>query len=138
MIAQGTGARSVPLTLARGEDGTTIFKDRVDSQILVGGEFRSQFFGACWWTLAALAFPILAFPFLENAAAKRSNGANLSALCVCLAADALCAWLFVSPSFHNWTSWLGVGVMAFFALWYDLQILHLAHRRTEPIPSVGA
>lgn len=127
------GTKNVSLTSASGGEKTTTFKGSVDGRVVSSDASRSRFFGACWWTLAALAIPILSFPFLEGAAAKRSNAANLFALTSCLAADALCAWLFVAPTFRNWTSWLGVGFMALFALWYNFQVLHLAHRRTEPI-----
>ena len=101
-------------------------------RVALSDSTRSRFFAAGLWLLAALAIPVVSFRFLENAAAKRSNGANLFALSVCLAADALCAWLFVAPTFRNWLSWLGVVVMALFALWYNLQMLYLAPRRTEP------
>ena len=135
---RATGTTKAPLTASRAVEKTTTFKESVDGRVVFSDATRSQFFGACWWTLAALAIPILSFPFLEGAAAKRSNAANLFALTSCLAADALCAWLLVAPTFQNWTSWLGVALMALFALWYNFQVLHLAHRRSEPVPAPGA
>ena len=133
--AENAGTLNVPLGAGQSAGKTTVFKDNVEGRLMVSDEVRSEFFGACWWTLAALAIPILAFPFLEGAAAKRSNTANFFALLSCFVADALCAWIFVTPTFQDWLSWLGVVVMAIVALWYDVQVLHLAHRRTEPLPA---
>ena len=98
---------------------------------------KSNAFAVSLWILAALAIPILSFRFLEGAAARRSNAANLFALVACLVADGICAWIFVAPTFRTKSSWLGVAAMAVFALWYDLQVLHLAHRRTEPYEEGG-
>lgn len=139
VVAEPTGGNVasktavVPLTATRAVEGTTTLKGTVSGRLVLSDATRSRFFAGGLWVLAALAIPIVSFRFLESAAAKRSNGANLFALCVCLAADALCAWLFVAPTLRSWRSWLGVVAMAIFALWYDVQVLHLAHRRTETV-----
>ena len=110
---------------------------RSTSRFTLSEATRSLVIVGALWLLAALAIPIVSFRFLECAAAKRSNAANFFALLVCFVADALCALLLVAPTFQNWRSWFGVVVMTAFALWYDLQVLHLAHRRTELVSYAG-
>jgi len=82
------------------------------------------------WVLVVLAVPILSFRALEVATSKRSNGANAFALTACFLVDAAFAWPLLRPTFEDATAIFGAVVAGLFAIWYDAQVLRLAHRRT--------
>ena len=129
----------IPLSGApAASNGAASFRADGEDQGIFSDAFRSRFFALCWWTLAVLAFPILAFPFLEGIAARRSNLANFLALLLCFAVDAIFMWLLTPPTFQGAPSWLAVAAMACFATWHNVRVLHLAHRRTEPILDVDS
>jgi len=108
----------------------TLTPEKPAASLAIQEPTRSFWENFALWGLVVLTIPLLSFRALEVATSKRSNGANAFALTACFLVDAACAWLLLRPTFEDATSIFGALIAGLFALWYDAQVLRLAHRRT--------
>lgn len=87
------------------------------------------------WILIVLLLPVFSFTFLMYVTAKRSNSANGMALGIYTLTDCLLAWILIKPQFDSIGSFVIFILICLGAFVYNIKIMSIAHRKTEPVVS---